>query len=63
VRARALCACQVDQCLICDRFDETVSQQIQRKARRAHVLARGHAFMDLGIGEGPIGADRAIVHQ
>ena len=63
VRRLALLFCEIDKSLISDGFDVAVTQYAEREAKRADRFGFGNALLDFFVGEGDVGANRAVVNE
>ena len=63
MRRLALLLGEIDQGLIGDCLDETIAQQIQRKAKRPDRFCLGNSLLNLVIRKSSVGANRAIIYQ
>ena len=62
-RRFALLPGEIDESLIGDRFDETVSQQTERKAERADRFRHWNSLLDFLVRKRAAGTDSTIIHE
>ena len=63
MRRFALLHGEIDEGLISNRFDEAISQQTQRKAKRPDVFCLWNSLLNFLVGKSSVGTNRAIIHQ
>jgi hypothetical protein len=63
MRRFALLLGEIDESLISNSLDETIAQQIQRKAKRPDRFCLRNSLLNLVVGKRAVGANRAIIHE